>query len=564
MDAAASTATRGTDTSASTATTLPTAIGAPSPALSHTDAAGAAPASPSQAAMNQSAADVETTTVAPARGASQESRSATFSGSSSIGISPATVWCNKAASCETIRSFEASRKAQIDVFQEKDRAYWQHFEKEIVRAKEENVRLQRFFALRLQADLAYAESLRKIRQAIERPAITGLPNAAGHAGSTGAAGSPTDQFSVLSSCTKALNTLGEVQQQQSEKITQFTGVIRRDVVLRPLEEMIATYDERSAAMIVDGNKYDAMLYEAQKHVVDAFTKYDTIFRDMESEKNTSSRGVATKRDLWLAEIAYTINVQKLKQIRVEYVKGMSALFQQYKTLEVLRVSVIQTALDTYIRKQKLLYDELSGAMSEPMSTVQRIQPERDLLHSVRRIPTNHTAAALSTESVEQALFSSLRSPIASPLLVRCGFLKLQVSGSIFRSTKDVLCAITQDEFLHMIDLKENSNRSILQSSEAMLDAICTSGTTHDVVCTTVCLTHCKIEILGKSDVPSFEITEMTQATGLFSSMFGIETTRKFTFQCPNQTDLIDWVVAAKRFISTSSSKAKAAANRPSY
>uniref|UniRef100_K3XAL8 PH domain-containing protein n=1 Tax=Globisporangium ultimum (strain ATCC 200006 / CBS 805.95 / DAOM BR144) TaxID=431595 RepID=K3XAL8_GLOUD len=526
--------------------------------------------------MRESAADVQTTA---AHRASQESRSATFSGSSSIGISPAMIWRNKATSCETIRSFEASRKAQIDVFQEKDRTYWQHFEKEIVRAKEENVRLQRFFALRLQADLAYAESLRKIRQVIEKPAITGLPNTAGHGGSTGAAGSAVDQFSVLSSCTKALNTLGEVQQQQSEKITQFTNVIRRDVVLRPLEEMIATYDERSAAMIVDGNKYDAMLYEAQKHVVDAFAKYDTIFRDMESEKNTSSRGETTKRDLWLAEIAYTINVQKLRQTRVEYVKGMSALFQQYKTLEVLRVSVIQTALDTYIRKQKLLYDELSGAMSEPMSTVQvgvrcarflaentsqRIQPERDLLHSVRRIPTNHTAAALSTESVEQALFGSLRSPIASPLLVRCGFLKLQVSGSIFRSTKDVLCAITQDEFLHLIDLKENSNRSILQSSEAMLDAICTNDATHDVVCTTVCLTHCKIEILGKSDVPSFEVTEMTQATGLFSSMLGIETTRKFTFQCPNQTDLIDWVVAAKRFISTGSFKSKSTANRPPY
>lgn len=278
------------------------------------------------------------------------------------------LWRNKSVSCEGIRSFEASRKAHIDVFQEKDRAYWQQFEKEILRAKEENTRLQRFFALRLQADLAYADSLRKIRQVIERPVVGGLSGGAGNAGSA-AAGGAVDQFSVLSSCTKALNTLGEVQQQQSEKIAQFTSVVRRDVVLRPLEEMIATYDERSAVMLVDGNKYDAMLYEAQKHVVDAFGKYDAIFRDMESDRNANTRG-DPKQDLWLAEIAYTINVQRLKQKRVEYVKGMSALFQQYKTLEVLRVSVIQTALDTYIRKQKLLYDELSGAMSEPMSTVQ--------------------------------------------------------------------------------------------------------------------------------------------------------------------------------------------------
>jgi hypothetical protein len=40
---------------------------------------------------------------------------------------------------------------QIDVFQERDRAYWQQFEREIARAKDENARLQRFFALRIQA-----------------------------------------------------------------------------------------------------------------------------------------------------------------------------------------------------------------------------------------------------------------------------------------------------------------------------------------------------------------------------------------------------------------------------
>ncbi len=61
------------------------------------------------------------------------------------------LWRNKAASCEGIRSFEANRKAKIDFFQDQDRLYWQQFEKEIVRAKEENTRLQKFFQLRLQA-----------------------------------------------------------------------------------------------------------------------------------------------------------------------------------------------------------------------------------------------------------------------------------------------------------------------------------------------------------------------------------------------------------------------------
>lgn len=466
-------------------------------------------------------------------------------------------------------------------------------------------------------DLAYAESLRRIRQVVEKPAASGLPAAA-----TGAPSA--EQFGVLSSCAKALNTLGEVQQQQSEKLSQFAGVIRRDVVLRPLEEMVATYDERSAAMLAEGNRLDAMLHAAQQSVLDAFGAFDAVFRSTERERAR----VDAKQDLWLAEIVYSIHVHKLRQSRVAYVTGMASLFQQYKTLEVMRVAVVQTALDTYIRKQKLLYDELAGGMAEPMAAVnvrvwsvcgaagdrtvrltedtmctymQRIDPDRDLLHSVRRIPKNvrppaaisivyvrvsmrggaaldwmcayryeqHTAAALTAEDAEQTLFGSLRSPIASPLLVRCGFLKLQVVGSLFRSWKDVLCAVTQDEFLHLIELKDGATRAITQSSDAMLDAISCHEQTREVQCASVCLTHCRVEIL-KADAPTFEVTELTAATGLFGAMFRLENTRKFTFQCANQSDLIDWVIAAKRFLSTgatSSSAAAAAAhhgaNRPS-
>lgn len=58
---------------------------------------------------------------------------------------------NKAESGARLRAFEQARRAQIDVFQERDRGYWQQFEREIARAKDEDARLQRFFALRIQA-----------------------------------------------------------------------------------------------------------------------------------------------------------------------------------------------------------------------------------------------------------------------------------------------------------------------------------------------------------------------------------------------------------------------------
>jgi hypothetical protein len=177
-------------------------------------------------------------------------------------------------------------------------------------------------------------------------------------------------LSLVSSCAKAIATLGEVQQQLSEKLVQFTNVVKRDVIARPLDEMVATYDERTAVMLVDGKRLDAALAQAQRAVVQSFAAYDALLREMESAGTPltgTTSAAAPRRDLWLAETAYCIHVQALQQQRVEYVKGMAALFTQYKSLELLRASVIQTALDTYNRKQKLTYNELAGAMAEPMA-----------------------------------------------------------------------------------------------------------------------------------------------------------------------------------------------------
>ncbi|GMF47341.1 unnamed protein product [Phytophthora fragariaefolia] len=233
-------------------------------------------------------------------------------------------------------------------------SHFTKFQDEIRRGGDENARLLRFFALRLQADVAYAEALRQTRAALDAPAVDGAAD--------------SEQLSVQSSVAKALHAVGEVQQQLAEKLVQLTTVVKREVTAKPLEEMAATYKDKMAVMLADGEKLDAMLFQSQKNVQAAFAKYDELFNQLEGENESAA---ATRRqDLWLAEMNYCITVQKLQQCRVEYVTGMSGLFQQYKTMEVWRASVIQTALDTYVRKQKLAYGEMAGAMAEPLAAAQ--------------------------------------------------------------------------------------------------------------------------------------------------------------------------------------------------
>uniref|UniRef100_M4BVL2 PH domain-containing protein n=1 Tax=Hyaloperonospora arabidopsidis (strain Emoy2) TaxID=559515 RepID=M4BVL2_HYAAE len=457
-----------------------------------------------------------------------------------------SVWQLKRDSCATLRAFEAQRSAQLDKFQARDRAYWRQFQAEIRHGDVENARLLCFFTLRLEADLVYAEALRQTRQVLDAP-------------STDLDGATTPELLIVqSSVSKALCAVGEVQQQVAEKLEQYTTVVKREVTAKLLEEMADTFKERVATMLSEGERLDGLLFQSQNNVLASFAKYVKLFGVMEKGEETPAAvnvvDPVRRLDLWLAEVNYCINVQKLRTCRVEYVTGMAALFQQYKTIEVWRASVIQTALDTYIRKQKLVYGEMAGAMTGPLASAQRIDPERDLLQSVRRIPKNYTAAALSAaDDTDAKLFSTLRSPIASPLLVRCGFVKNQVSGSLFSSWKDVLCAITQEGYLHLLDLKEHTTRSILVSTEAMLAAIAMNEQNADVSSQSVCLANCRIEILGKSTTPSFEITEVSPPSGLLSSMLRVGVSRTLTFQCPSQSDLIEWVVAAKQFISAGSS-----------
>eukprot|EP00644_Phytophthora_capsici_P013221 jgi/Phyca11/101268/e_gw1.5.911.1 len=274
------------------------------------------------------------------------------------------VWKLKLDCCASLRAFETLRSAQIDKFQARDRVYWRQFQDEIRHGGEENTRLLKFFSLRLQADLAYAEALRQTRAALEIPATQTGPDSSGS--------TSNDQLNVQSSVSKALHAVGEVQTQLAEKLVHLTAVVKREVTTKPLEEMAATYKERVTLMLTEGDKLDAMLFQSQKNVLTAFSKYEDLFKQLESA-NDSVATVDTavrRQDLWLAEMNYCINVQKLQQCRVEYVTGMSALFQQYKTMEVWRASVIQTALDTYIRKQKLTYGEMAGAMTEPLAAAQ--------------------------------------------------------------------------------------------------------------------------------------------------------------------------------------------------
>ncbi|KDO28775.1 hypothetical protein SPRG_19986 [Saprolegnia parasitica CBS 223.65] len=437
-------------------------------------------------------------------------------------LNHAMLWRNKSVSCDALRCFEASRKAYIDPAQMADRKYWEVFCSELQTARDTNARLVRFFTLKIQADMAYAESLRRLRLALETSDVGG------------------PKLQMASSCDNALHALGESQQQLSDKIETFTNAIQRDVLARPLQEMVTQYEETATTMVTEGTALDLMLRASQKRVQESFAAYDDLYRDMERARQAKQESSSHAHDLWLAEAAYGVNVQKLQAARVEYVTGMANLFQQFKTIEVLRVAVTQTALDTYLRKQKTIFEELGGTMTEPLGSTLKMHAEKDLLLTIRRIPRNNTAMALA-EAQEDKFFGSFRSPLASPLLVYGGFLRYQVSATMFKSWKDMFAAVTQDGYLHLFEWTKDKRP----------DAVLTSLPTSDdgVSCVTyasIYLPNSRLAI-AKGTVPTFEVNEAVASSGLFS-VFKTESTRRHIFQCTSQTELMDWVVAAKRLI----------------
>ncbi|CAK4151403.1 unnamed protein product [Aphanomyces euteiches] len=450
-------------------------------------------------------------------------------------LTPAMEWRNKSVSCDSLRGFETSRKTYIDPGQAADRKYWELFCQEVAAAREQNQRILRFFTLKIQADLAYADSLRRLRTSLELSADE--PH------------SKSKSLQAASSCDQSITALAENQQQLCDKLETFTTAVQRDIITRPLQEMITKYDETAVEMLAQGDALDAILHVTQRRVQEAFAAYDGVFRDMERHRHMKDKSEApqnvTSADLWLAEMAYGVQVKKLQRVRVEYVKGMANLFQQFKTLEVLRVSVTQTALDTFMRKQKLIFEELGGSMVEPLAVVQKIDPEKDLIQTIRRIPRNNTALALAADAQEAKFFGSFRSPLASPLLVRCGFVKYQVASAMFKSWREMFGVVTQDRFLHLFEMDQKMPDKSL--NEFILEALPTAE--DGIKCVTfasIYLPNCRLTI-AKGTTPSFEITEAVVSTGLFS-VFKTESTKRHLFQCVSQADLVDWIVATKRLI----------------
>ncbi|RHY26895.1 hypothetical protein DYB32_007188 [Aphanomyces invadans] len=421
-------------------------------------------------------------------------------------MSPAMEWRNKSVSCDALRGFETSRKTYIDPGQSADRRYWELFCQEIQAGREHNARLVKFFTLKVQADLAYADSLRRLRLVLDSPHAD-VPAATASSSSKGS----KLNLQAASSCDQALSALGENQQLLCEKIEMFTNAVQRDVVARPFQEMITKYEETVTTMLTEGEHLDTLLHLTQRRVQEAFAVYDGVFRDMERHrhaKDPTHRGgdkeSTSSHDLWLAEMTYGMHVKRLQNVRVEYVKGMAALFHQ---LKVLRVSVTQSALDNFLRKQKLIFEELGNSMAEPLAIVQ---------------------------------------------LIRCGFLKYQVSSTMFKSWKDVFGVITQDRFFHVFELDPptsgRSNAVPKSLNEYVLESLPTNPD-DNVKCHpfgSIALPSSRLTI-AKGTTPSFEIAEAVASTGLFS-VFKTESTKRHIFQCVSQPDLVDWVVAAKRLI----------------
>ncbi|RHZ03965.1 hypothetical protein DYB37_006389, partial [Aphanomyces astaci] len=246
-------------------------------------------------------------------------------------MSPAMEWRNKSVSCDALRGFESSRKTYIDPGQSADRRYWELFCQEVTAGREHNARLVKFFTQKVAADLAYADSLRRLRLVLDGPPVADPSSASVAASST----KSKMNLQVASSCDQALAALGESQQLLCEKLEMFTNTVQRDVLLRPFQEMVRTYEETVSAMLSEGDALDALLHVTQRRVHEAFAVYDGVFRDMERHRHAKdpsgpADSKAAGNDLWLAEMSYGVHVKRLQTVRVEYVKGMAGLFHQFK------------------------------------------------------------------------------------------------------------------------------------------------------------------------------------------------------------------------------------------
>nr|CCA23947.1 conserved hypothetical protein [Albugo laibachii Nc14] len=252
---------------------------------------------------------------------------------------------------KTLTEFEFQRVEHFQPLLTHNRTYWDRFQAEMTSGTQQIQHLEDFLTRRLEADQAYVEAIR--------------------ASSSSQLVSPQ---TLLSSFSDAFESLTRSQEQFAEKLDQFLASIRKDVVHRYLTDLSTQYKHSVEDITQRGSRFQEELTNTHTFVCDSFNSLSTILNDAV--------------DAWRMEFAYFDSVQKWKQTRCEYVKGMAECFQQFKTMEINRITVLQKVMETYLRKQRLFYEQVAHAISEPMTAAERVHPEKDLLQSIRRIPKN--------------------------------------------------------------------------------------------------------------------------------------------------------------------------------
>lgn len=166
--------------------------------------------------------------------------------------------------------------------------------------------------------------------------------------------------SPFSTFQDAFESLTRSQEQFADKLDQFIASIRKDVLHRYITEFSVQYKSAIDRITQKGSSLHEDLNRTHVIVCESFYSLQSILN--------------CPLDGWRLELTYFISVQKWQSSRCEYVKGMAECFNEFKTLEISRIAVLQKALEAYLRKQRLFFEQMAHAISEPM-TAAEVRPE---------------------------------------------------------------------------------------------------------------------------------------------------------------------------------------------
>lgn len=283
--------------------------------------------------------------------------------------------------------------------------------------------------------------------------------------------------------------------------------------------------KRAEEMETRGNKVARAVAIQRQKVTETWNHYERSVRERTAQEAAEK---PVKGDPFLACRQYGVEVAAMKKTELQYQREMTNLFMELRVDDGRRIDGIKAVMLDNLLAQKALLEHTIKFTDAAISSVKKIDREKDVLEFIRHADLLNPAAQAGDGKDSLSTVFEVPPPHRDPLsLQRIMSEELELEGKLWRpgkiiksNWKEIYASVSKCGFFHYFDSTRDSAPAV-----------------------TIPLHDCKVNVCPQLHQFAFEIVQPN------SSVFSLSNTpNKYILRADNENELVNWLLAIKKYI----------------